>query len=255
MIKRLLIFQIILMAGLGIIYALPATPPIKNAALITELPNFLTLSGWRGGPPGVPSEEEKEILSKDTGFFRRHYYREVPMSEQPPGRWDPELLDVLHASIVLSGKNLSGSIHALERCLGAQGFNIPRASTMRIKLRTGQTLAVRRLLCEKAIPNTRHVARSIAYYWFVGCDFVTSNHIRRGIKDFMDRILHGYDQRWAYVTVTAYLDPGQAESKDGKAMRQRGLTEADADRMVEEFIGDLGPDIIEIDKIKEWPKE
>jgi len=274
MIKRLVIFQIILLGGLSLIFALPQTPPMKMAALNTKLPNYLTLTGWRGGPAGAPSEDERRILS-EAEFFRRDYRREVTRSEQqamvPPGqqaRYYPGLVDVLNASIVLSGKDPTKSIHALERCLTAQGFNIPSASTMHIKFRTGQTVAVRRLLCEKANPETNRISRSIAYYWFVGHDYVTSNHIQRGLKDFKDRIFRGYDQRWAYITVTAYLDGGQITEtgKDGKEstpvkdeaeniLYRRALTEADADRLVDEFISDLGPDIMVTDQIKEWPKE
>ena len=274
MIRRLAIFQIILLAGLSLVFALPTTPPIKDAALNTELPNFLTLSGWRGKKFGVPSEDERAILAKDTGFYRRDYHREVSMSEQaalsPPNRpqYHAGLMDVLNASIVLSGKDLSNSIHALERCLTAQGFNIPEASTMLVTLRSGHVLPVRRLLCEKAEPGSRRIARSISYYWFVGHDYVTGNHVKRGIKDFMDRIFHGYDQRWAYITVTAQLDAGpimetvegskdpqQMKTENGQALIRRPLTGEQADSLVQEFIGDLGPDIIKVDQIKEWPKE
>ena len=274
MIRRLAIFQIILLGGLSLVFALPTTPPIKDAALNTELPNFLTLSGWRAQRAGAPSKEELDILAKDTEFFRRDYHREVSLTEQRalavPGKeqYYSGLMDVLNASIVLSGKDLSNSIHALERCLTAQGFNIPEAATMLITLRSGQTLPVRRLLCEKAEPGSKRIARSIAYYWFVGHDYVTGNHVKRGIKDFMDRIFHGYDQRWAYITVTAQLDQGQvleipegskeprpAKNESGQVLYRRPLTGEQADALVQEFIGDLGPDIIKVDQIKEWPKE
>lgn len=273
MIRRLLVFQIILLGGLSLIYALPKTPPLQEAALNTTLPNFLTLSGWRGKKFGVASQEEREILAKDTEFYRRDYHREVTMSEQvalsPPDKpqYYPGLVDVLNASIVLSGKDLSQSIHALERCLGAQGFNIPEASTLLISLRSGQTLPVRRLLCEKEESGKR-ISRSIAYYWFVGHDYVTSNHIKRGIRDFVDRIIHGYDQRWAYITVTAQLDPGPVmempagskepqpmKAESGHALYRRPLSGEQTDALVKEFIGDLGPDIIKVNEIKEWPKE
>lgn len=274
MIRRLLIFQIILLGGLSLVFALPRTPPIKDAALRTQLPNSLPLSGWRGQKFGVPSEDERSILAKDTEFYRRDYHREVTMTEQaafsPPGKpqYYPGLVDMLNASIVLSGKDLSNSIHALERCLTAQGFNIPEASTMLVTLRSGQSLPVRRLLCERAEPGSNRIARSIAYYWFVGHDYVTGNHVKRGIKDFMDRIFQGYDQRWAYITVTAQLDPGPVmeavegskepqsmKTDDGHALYRRPLTGEQADVLVNEFIGDLGPDIIKVDEIKEWPKE
>ena len=280
MIKRLLIIQIILLAGLSTVFLLPRTPDIKNAALVTDLPNFLTLTGWTGQKFGKPSEEETSILAKDTGFFRRDYHRQVSVTDQrnaaelalKEGRKAMEyysgLTDVLNAGIVLSGKDLSNSIHALERCLTAQGFNIPQASTMKVTLRTGQVLPVRRLVCEKAEPESKRIVRSIAYYWFVGHDYVTSNHVQRGIKDFKDRVLNGYDQRWAYITVTAYLDAGQifkqvegekepqpARDSVGNQLIRRALTEAEADHLVDEFIADIGPDIIKIDEIKEWPKE
>jgi len=275
MIRRLLIFQIVLLAGLSSILLLPRTPPIKEAALITKLPNFLTLSGWRGGPLGIPSQEERDILAKDTGFFRRNYIREVSMLDQQALVQEkalphpiPNLVDALHCSIVLSGKDLTNSIHALERCLTAQGFNIPQAGTMKITLRSGQTLPVRRLLCERAEPETKRIARSIAYYWFVGHDSVTSNHIHRGLKDFKDRVLGGYDQRWGYMTVTAYLSPGNVitqtetdpqpypqKNEHGQELLRRPLSPEQADKLVEEFITDIGPDIIIVDQIKDWPAE
>jgi Protein of unknown function (DUF3485) len=266
MIKRLVVFQVILLGGLSLVFALPKTPPIKDAALRPVLRDVLIGTAYVGGPMGKPSKEETDILAKDTEFVRRNYYREIPVEDQEAmGRFDPRLIDVLNASIVLSGKDLSSSIHALERCLTAQGFNIPEASTMRIKLSNGQTLPVRRLVCEKFEPNTNRLSRSIAYYWFVGHDSVTSNHIRRGIKDFWDRIVHGYDQRWAYVTVTAYLHAGpiMEMGKDDKEPRpltdragnprfHRPLTPAQADGLVEEFIADLGPEIMRTEQIKEW---
>ncbi len=271
MIKRLIILQIVLLAGLSLVFALPRTPEMKLAALNTELPNFLTLTGWAGQKFGEPSVEEREILAKDTKFFRRDYHREVSLSDRQAMtapelkglRTYANLVDVLNAGIVLSGQDLSNSIHALERCLTAQGFNI-QPSTMHIKLRSGQTLAVRRLFCEHAIPGSTRVARSIAYYWFVGHDYVTSNHVSRGFKDFMDRIFQGYDQHWAYITVTAQLDgglvlrEGEDEKKameSGNGLFRRPLTEQQADALVDEFIADLGPDIIRVDQVKEWPEE
>lgn len=274
MIRRLAIFQIILLGGLSLIYALPKSPPQQGAALNTKLPNHLVLSGWEGKEFGVPSEVERKTLAKDTQFFRRDYHREVTMTEQAAPsadgriRYNPGLVDVLNASIVLSGKDLSQSIHALERCLTAQGFNI-EGSTMLVTLRSGHVLPVRRLLCEKAEPG--RISHSIAYYWFVGHDYVTSNHVKRGLKDFMDRIFKGYDQRWGYITVTAQLDPGPVlemveGSREPTRMKikfgdkdydlvRRGLTGEKADELVQEFIGDLGPDLIRVDEIKEWPNE
>lgn len=270
MIRRLIILQVVLLTGLSLIFFLPRTPEMMPAAINTELPNFVTLTGWSGKAYGKPSPEEKKILAADTQFFRRDYQRDVSMSDQeamtPKGekpKYYRNLVDVLNAGIVLSGNDPSNSIHALERCLTAQGFNIPRASTMHIKLRTGQNLAVRRLVCEKAIPGTNTIAHSISYYWFVGHDYVTSNHVSRGIKDFTDRVFRGYDQHWAYITVTAQLDGGKftpeggsdGNEESGISLFRRSLTEEQADKLVDEFIADLGPDIIRVNEIKEWPPE
>jgi Protein of unknown function (DUF3485) len=279
MIRRLIIFQALLLGGLGSVFLLPKSPPMQDAALNMKLPSFLTLTGWSGDKLVQDgSREEKAILAPDTSYAKRTYRRDVPPSEQGE-RYYPGLVDELRTGIVLSGKDLSGSIHALERCLTAQGFNIPEASTLKIKLRSGQTLPVRRLLCEKVIPGTSHIARSIAYYWFVGHTYVTSNHIQRGIQDFRDRIIEGYDQRWGYVTVTAQLDgekleelapgvklplelkPGEKpptvpiKSNSGYELVRRNITPEQADALVQEFISDLGPDIIYVDQITEWPEE
>ncbi len=276
MLRRLVILQILLLAGLSSIWLLPSSPGLKDAALNPMLPARATLSGWTSSSElnREGSKEERERLSSDTEYFRRDYRRELSFTEQPVGPNSPVLADELNTGIVLSGKNLSGSIHALERCLGAQGFNIPSASTMHVKLRSGHTLPVRRLVCERPDKESGTVQRSIAYYWFVGHDSVTSNHVQRGIKDFYDRIVHGYDQRWAYITVTAYLNqgyiyerpkPGEklkegegltvAREPGGRPLARRELTEQQADALVDEFIADIGPDIIKVDQIKDWPEE
>ncbi len=278
-IKRLIILQVILLAGLSIVFALPRSATMKPAALNTDLPNFISPSGWSGKKFGEASKEEREILAKDTRFFRRDYWREVSYSDkmeeavkakargEPPILY-PNLQDVLNAGIVLSGEDLSNSIHALERCLTAQGFNITQASTMHVELRTGQSLAVRRLVCNKAVMGSTRVINSISYYWFVGHDSTTSNHVTRGIKDFTDRIFKGYAQHWAYITITAQLDAMALDDPDGTGKNdvralageqqqpvRRPLTEEKADALVSEFLGDLAPDIIRLDMIKEWQKE
>ncbi|HEX2747897.1 MAG TPA: hypothetical protein VHM91_07865, partial [Verrucomicrobiales bacterium] len=77
------------------------------------------------------------------------------------------------------------------------------------------------------------------------------------------RIFQGYAQHWAYITVTAQLDGGfmLKEGEDEKKAMESGgpfrrpLTEAQADALVDEFIADLGPDIIRVDEVKEWPEE
>lgn len=254
MTRRLMIVQALLLAGLSLVFLLPQTPPMREAALRAEMPTWVG-GGWEGGSDMEASKEEREILAKDTEFFRRSYFRPVGggldtslLEETEGGR----MSDVLNAGIVLSGKDPSNSIHALERCLTAQGFNIAEPTTMLVKLKSGHVLPVRRLFCTRVDPATRAMARSIAYYWFVGHDAVTGNHVVRGIKDFSDRMLKGYDQRWGYITVTAYLDGVRFGDDSLAGVRQRPVTPEQADRTVEEFLGDFVPEVVKTEQIAKW---
>ena len=51
-------------------------------------------------------------------------------------------------------------------------------------------------------------AYHVMYYWFVGHDDVTGSHFARTWLDVRDRLLHGYNQRWAYITVSSQLPVG-----------------------------------------------
>ena len=41
--------------------------------------------------------------------------------------------------------------------------------------------------------------RHVFYYWFVGSHSLTAGHYDRTFIDMKDRLLGGFDQRWAYV--------------------------------------------------------
>jgi hypothetical protein len=68
----------------------------------------------------------------------------------------------------------------------------------------------------------------------VGHTDTTDSHIARTWLDMKDRLLHGYNQRWAYITVAAQLPPG-AES-DPK-------TQKVIDGWMKDFIKQLAPKI------------
>ena len=76
MTRRLMIVQALLLAGLSLVFLLPQTPPMREAALRAELPTWVG-GGWEGGSDLEASKEEREILAKDTEFFRRSYFRPV----------------------------------------------------------------------------------------------------------------------------------------------------------------------------------
>ncbi len=61
---------------------------------------------------------------------------------------------------------------------------------------------------------------------------MTPSHLARTGMDLRDRILHGYNQRWAYITVAA------AVTED---WTQNGRSEAATAEMTENFIKELAP--------------
>ena len=62
---------------------------------------------------------------------------------------------------------------------------------------------------------------SYTYYWFVGYSDITPSHMTRTMFDLRDRILHGYNQRWAYVTVASTVTQGITRPGDRKKKQRR----------------------------------
>jgi hypothetical protein len=76
------------------------------------------------------------------------------------------------------------------------------------------------------------VVKNVDYYWFVGYDGVTASHLGRNVIDITDRLLHGYNQRWAFVMVAATVTDN---------IKRDGLDERATDEMLRDFIGELVP--------------
>src|SRR4030095_12948032 len=74
--------------------------------------------------------------------------------------------------------------------------------------------------------------RNLDYYWFVGYDGITESHVTRNLIDIGDRLRHGYNQRWAFMTVASNIT---------EDLREDGLNEADTDAMIQDFIQKLVP--------------
>lgn len=257
MFKRLLILQILVLAGLSSVFFLPHSSLQPSAILLDslqhpDLPNQLIMAGWTAGPKIKPAEKELGALADDTNFARRNFYRQVTGDDGRSG------LQTLQASIVLSGKDLNNSIHRPERCLPAQGMNIESSTVQRIPLKNGKSLTLTKLHCsatDKASPDHPGSGKPyvyLNYYWFVGHDSFKHTHYGRTLKDMKDRLLGGYDQRWAYITVSLSLLSGQYQDETGRQVTLNAPTEAEADRMVAEFTAELAPEIIRLNDIKEW---
>jgi hypothetical protein len=84
-------------------------------------------------------------------------------------------------------------------------------------------------------PNSGKVAaefKCVTYYFFVGHETITSDHLQRTFVDMKDRILHGRDQRWAYVSASMWY---------GKIpwIKETEITEQEADDKLKAFIIDF----------------
>lgn len=252
MFRRLLILQLLALGGLSSVFLLPKVPDLQSSAIVTDsqdhpdLPGILVSTGWTAGPRIKPAEKELQALADDTNFARRDYTRQVA------GEMNPNILETLQASIVLSGKDLNNSLHRPERCLPAQGLNIQSSTEMPVPLPGGNSFKLTKLHCTATDKRTGNSYVYLNYYWFVGHDSFKNTHYGRTLKDMKDRLLQGYDQRWAYITVSLNLVTGQFQDETGRVRVMKAPDEAGADRMVTDFIRELAPEIVRLKDIKDW---
>jgi EpsI family protein len=197
-----------------------------------QLPEFL--GSWYGQDAAVTAAE-KEVLGPGTEFARKIY---------TDGNGDQ-----LYVSIVLSGPDMMTSIHRPERCLPAQGWSLldSRAVPIRMPKPESGVLDVTRL---HDLQYARNQARdtikdrngqpipiyNLNYYWFIGSRETCASHYARLYVDMRDRILHGYNQRWAYVTVVSNVT---------KNLQPFGKDETQTDAMIQDFIKQLAPVILQ----------
>ncbi|MBP7949427.1 MAG: exosortase-associated EpsI family protein [Verrucomicrobiales bacterium] len=214
MTRRLALLLTVLVAGFSSIWLLPRSYAIHLSALpgsTVSNPEQWELPGlvgtWQAGERQAASEKEREVLAKDTNFNKRSYLRPgINLKDSNPNHgW--EEIDV---SIVTSGSDMGNSIHRPERCLAAQGFNILKQESVTLAVR-GKPMNVRKLLCSKTWQDPQSgasgVFHNVTYYWFVGHESVTDSHWSRTFVDMKDRLMRGFDQQWAYASVSLLLDP------------------------------------------------
>lgn len=221
-IRRLLLLQILLVLGLSAVFFLPKVANSTPQGIDLTLPTYV--GNWYGEDQAI-SEAELTMLAGDTSFARKLY---------TDGRGGQ-----IFASIVLSGQDLDNSIHRPERCLPAQGWSIADSKMVTIPIPDGPL----RELQATRLHNVRKVATkdgqtvpvySVNYYWFVGWNVTTPSHLERTYIDIKDRILHGYNQRWAYITIASTITKG---------LQPFGADEAETDENVRRFIQQLLPKI------------
>ena len=216
--KRLLHVQLVLLAGFGTVFLLPHSNKTSPAGIAMTLPNVIGM--WIGDDAEI-TQKERDTLAKDTQFVRKIYT-------------GPER-DQIFVSIVLSGDDMTNSIHRPERCLPAQGWNVQSSSKRTIQVPGGKALQVTKLQNRQIIETAdkrRFTLNNLNYYWFIGYRDMTASHLSRTGIDLRDRIVGGYSQRWAYITVVKMVTKGIARPE---------RTEEQTAEMIEQFIQQLAP--------------
>jgi hypothetical protein len=102
-------------------------------------------------------------------------------------------------------------------------------------LPNGKALELTRLQNSQVVETAdkrRFTVNNLNYYWFIGYKDMTASHLSRTEIDLRDRMLGGFSQRWAYVTVAATVTEGLAEN---------GRSEKQTADIVEQFIKELAP--------------
>jgi EpsI family protein len=214
--KRLWRTQLALLVGFGAIFVLPHARISSPAGIAMKLP--IWVGPWIGEDAEITAKEVGG-LAKDTQFARKLY-------TSPDG-------DRIFVSIVLSGDDMASSIHRPERCLPAQGWSLQNSQRQVIQVDRGKFLPVTILRSVRPMGDPagrKFIITSLNYYWFVGYQRITASHLERTLLDMRDRLIYGYDQRWAYVTVAAAVTEGWSKPN---------RSESDTAKVVEKFTGDL----------------
>ena len=109
--RWLLAVDLVIAIGPSAIFVLPDAPKTSPAGVVMKLP--IWVGNWLGEDAAVTAKE-REALAEDTQFARKLY-------TSPAG-------DQVFVSIVLSGDDMTNSIHRPERCLPAQGWSLRNSS-------------------------------------------------------------------------------------------------------------------------------
>jgi len=226
-----LILPVFLGAALSSIYFLPTAGEVAQSAIKMDLP--LHQGDWLFNEQ-IASEAEKKTLANDTEFAKAICIKPRPGQYYQNGE---NMQDRADLSVVLSGADINNSIHRPERCMPAQGHNILASSNRIIKLDNGRSIEVKRLHSVQSLPTNEERTEfvdldCVTYYFFVGHDRITNDHLGRTFVDMKDRLLKGMDQRWAYVSTSMWF---------GKLV---GLNEADAEEKLTDFVKRFAEDQI-----------
>jgi hypothetical protein len=229
-------------ALLATVHLLPEAGEMAGSAVNMDLPSSAGTWTMRSIPA---SELELAILAADTRFSKAVCLRpregEVDLVS---GLTVPDRIDL---SLVLSGHDLNNSIHRPERCMPAQGHVIGDSSNVVLDLPNGRKISARRLLSVQTIPTNEERTEyasfnCVTYYFFVGHDSITHDHLKRTLVDMKDRLVRGMDQRWAYVSASMWY---------GKVpWIEEEVSIEEADQKLRQFITEFGMKQIDWDMVR-----
>lgn len=213
--------------ALGSVYFLPVAGKTAQSAVIMKLPDAFEDWTFRMIPPSM---EELGTLERDTEFAKAICFRPREGEINLDGYAVPDRLDL---SIVLSGNDLNNSIHRPERCMPAQGHSILASSNINLNSPHGREFHAKRLRSKQTIKPMKDGESAIefnciTYYFFVGHDRITNDHLQRTFIDMKDRLVRGMDQRWAYVSASMWF--GRIPWIDEE------VSEAEADEKIRNFL-------------------
>jgi hypothetical protein len=236
------LLPLVLGGSLGAVYVLPQAGTTAQSAVKMELPG--STGGWSFEK--IPaSADEIGTLSKDTEFAKAVCLRPRPGEVNEKGYLIPDRVDL---SIVLSGHDLNNSIHRPERCMPAQGHAITASQDVTLALGNGREFKAKRLRSVQTLkrPGDGKVVAQfncVTYYFFVGHDTITNDHLERTLIDMKDRLVHGRDQRWAYVSASMWF---------GRLpwIPDKEISEAEADGKLREFLTGMVRDQIDWDQLR-----
>jgi EpsI family protein len=215
--SRLAILLAVLLGGMSSVAFLPKQLGYQPVGINLNLPE--SLGQWWGRDVEI-EQLERDTLGYDTEFARKRY-------ENGRGAY-------ILASIVLAGQDMMTGIHRPERCLNAQGWTVGPDSLRIIDVPKVGALRTTRLLNSKKLRKDDQVisVRSICYYWFVGYTNLAATHGERVWLDSRDRIVKGYNQRWAMVMISSEI------TKDHDRF---GNDEQGVDELIQGFIKQVTP--------------
>lgn len=220
------ILPLLMGVGLAAVYVLPQAGSTEQSAVSMELPD--SSQGWEFHRQ-APSEMEVNTL-KDTEFSKAICFRPRPGEVNLYGNPVNDRVDL---SVVLSGHDLNTSIHRPERCMPAQGHRITASEDVVLSLENGRSFKAKRLRSVQDIKDLETgeiIARPncLTYYFFVGHDEITNDHLERTLIDMKDRLMRGMDQRWAYVSASMWY--GKLPWSD------EPVSEEEADKKLRKFV-------------------